>query len=560
MEYLQSSPANEPSKEVLEVISKKQVIGERGRIEDIIELSELNMTDTESESDYSSSDESDVEDNEEDLECLLILEDAKKLKVLATAFLHPEVPVSVDYTATARCYFDRNSAAEQEDVEASLYRSSVLDDVTALKALASDYAHPEKKVSTEDPSVYGRCYFNQPSASEQEDVNDMEDRNAVLEDVKNFRVAASFYLHPESTVGMDDSTANARCFFSRPSAVEQEEFDFAEEKAKILLDAAALKSLAIDYAHPEIGVTNADASAYGRNYFSRVTAVEHDDDGEAEERAQIHADAISLKKLAFDYAHPERGVSANDSTVFARNYFSRTSAVKQENEGETEERAQILADATSLKRLAVDYAHPERGVSATDSTVFARNYFSMASAVEQENEGEAEERAQILADATSFKRLAVDYAHPEVHVSTTEPAAFGRNYFSRASAVAQENEGESGEKAQILADATSLKRLAVDYAHPEHGVSTADATAFGRNYFTMLSIGKPLETPGGDPIVSKDLVKTKIVQKQQQFMSKLSSGKDAVHNKLSETPVGHVKRSPSTVILFGLGDDDGSAY
>merc|ERR1711935_603300 len=144
-----------------------------------------------------------------------------------------------------------------------------------------------------------------------------------------------------------------------------------------------------------------------------------------------------------------------DSTVFARNYFSRPSAIEQENEGESEERAQILADATFLKMLAVDYAHPEIHVTTTDPAIFGRNYFSRASTVEQENEGESEEKVQILADATSLKRLAVDYAHPEIHVTTTDPATFGRNYFSRASAIEQENEGESEERAHILADATS---------------------------------------------------------------------------------------------------------
>merc|ERR1711935_1332499 len=88
--------------------------------------------------------------------------------------------------------------------------------------------------------------------------------------------------------------------------------------------------------------------------------------------------------------------------------------------------------------------------------------------------------AQVLADVTSLKRLAIDYAHPEIHVSTSEPTVFGRNYFSRPSAVEQEDEGDMKEIAQVLADAASLKRLAVDYTHPEHGVSTTDATTFGR--------------------------------------------------------------------------------
>jgi len=116
---------------------------------------------TDNDPDYSSSDESDVEDNKEDLERLLILENDKKLKVLATSFPQTEVP-----------------------------------------------------------NVYGRCYFNRPLASNQEDVDDTEDRIAVLEDVMHLRVAVSFYIHSKATTSMINYTTKARCFFSRPSAVE----------------------------------------------------------------------------------------------------------------------------------------------------------------------------------------------------------------------------------------------------------------------------------------------------------------------------------------------------
>jgi len=122
-----------------------------------------------------------------------------------------------------------------------------------------------------------------------------------MKNVKNLRVTASFYLHPEVAVSMEDSTAKARCFFSRPSAVEQEDIDYAEEKAKILLDAAALKNLAVDYAHPEIGVTTADATVYGHNFISRVSAVVQEDENEAEERAQVLADKKFLKKRVRSY-------------------------------------------------------------------------------------------------------------------------------------------------------------------------------------------------------------------------------------------------------------------
>jgi len=417
----QSSHANGPSKEEQEVTSSMKVIGERGRsieqkktnefynrslekdslvgvnqFDQAIVLSlTLDMTDTESE--YSSSDESD--DDEEDLERVLVLEEAEKLKTLAKAFLHPEAFVTVNGTATARCYFDRNSANAQENVEST------------------------------------------------------DDRNAIMEDMKNLRAAASFYLHPE------------------------------------------------------------------------------------------------------------HGVITTDSTTCGRNYFSRPSSVAQENVDDAGERAQILADAVALKKLAVDYAHLEFGVITTDPATCGRNYFSRPSSVAQEDVDDVEERAQILADAVALKKLAVDYTHPELGVVTTDPTTLMRNYFSRLSAVEEECKADAEERAQILADAATLKRLAVDYAHPEYSVSTTDATAFGRNYFTMRSIGEPLEALNANTsrTQKKDLMKSKIEDKQP-VTSKLFGAKDGLHNKLSKIVTGHVKRSPSTVILFGLGDDDGSAY
>ena len=111
------------------------------------------------------------------------------------------------------------------------------------------------------------------------------------------------------------------------------------------MDAAALKNLAIDYAHPEIGVTTVDATACGRNYYFRASAIKQEDIVDAKERAQVLSDAAFLNKQVGDYAHPKLGLAATDSTVFARNYFFRASPVEQDVEYYAEERAQILANA-----------------------------------------------------------------------------------------------------------------------------------------------------------------------------------------------------------------------
>merc|ERR1719223_1891960 len=102
--------------------------------------------------------------------------------------------------------------------------------------------------------------------------------------------------------------------------------------------------------------------------------------------------------------HPELGVESTDSTSFGRNYFNRPSAPDAISEEEAEERALILAEAAAMKKLAVDYMHPELGVESTDSTSFGRNYFNRPSAPDAISEEEAEERAQILAEAAAMKK------------------------------------------------------------------------------------------------------------------------------------------------------------
>merc|ERR1711976_104886 len=91
--------------------------------------------------------------------------------------------------------------------------------------------------------------------------------------------------------------------------------------------------------------------------------------------------------------------------------------------GEAEYRQQVFEDAAALKQLAVDYSHPEIGVVTSDPAATARCYFDRPSAPEQESLEEAEYRQQVLEDAAALKQLAVDYAHPEIGVVTSDPAA-----------------------------------------------------------------------------------------------------------------------------------------
>lgn len=165
----------------------------------------------------------------------------------------------------------------------------------------------------------------------------------------------------------------------------------------------------MDYACPEVGVTSAAGACFGRNYFGRYSAPETEDDDFADERVEVLAEAAALKALAVDYLHPEVGVIVADAALFGRNYFHRASAPEAETSDDANERALVMAEAAALKKSAVDHMCPEVGVTSASGACFGRNYFSRHSAPESEEDDLANERAAILADAVALK----NHASPE---------------------------------------------------------------------------------------------------------------------------------------------------
>jgi len=393
-------------------------------------------------------------------------------------------------------------------------RAFILAEAAALKKAAVDYAHPEMKVKTSDPFLYGRNYFNRLSVCED-----------AHEDI--------------------------------------------EQKAQVLADVRALKAAAVDYAHPEVEVKMSDPSVYGRNYFNRVSAPEVEDE-DIEERAKILAEAVALKKAAVDYAHPEIKVRTSDPSSYGRNYFSRFSALEVAHE-DIEQKAQVLADVRALKTAAVDYAHPEVGVVASDPSVYGRNYFNRVSAPEVEDE-DIEERAKILAEAVALKKAAVDYAHPEIKVRTSDPSSYGRNYFSRFSALEVAHE-DIEQKAQVLADVRALKAAAVDYAHPEVGVVASDPSVYGRNYYNRYSTDHPAVSTVSTmqyPDTRKERAMSNVSETfefdddifnhmREEFRGMENFDVKKVDRRKSEEiqpeDEGRLSRSPSSVMLFGLADE-----
>jgi len=99
--------------------------------------------------------------------------------------------------------------------------------------------------------------------------------------------------------------------------------------------------------------------------------------------------------------------------------------------------------------------------------------------LEVESTKETEERAQILADAAALKKLTADYIHPEIKVKNVYPITFVRNFFGKHSAVEMEWTDKTAERAQILADALARKKVASDYMRPEVRIKLVDSCSFG---------------------------------------------------------------------------------
>eukprot|EP00560_Eucampia_antarctica_P001435 CAMPEP_0197840044 /NCGR_PEP_ID=MMETSP1437-20131217/45379_1 /TAXON_ID=49252 ORGANISM="Eucampia antarctica, Strain CCMP1452" /NCGR_SAMPLE_ID=MMETSP1437 /ASSEMBLY_ACC=CAM_ASM_001096 /LENGTH=256 /DNA_ID=CAMNT_0043449591 /DNA_START=54 /DNA_END=824 /DNA_ORIENTATION=- len=151
-------------------------------------------------------------------------------------------------------------------------------------------------------------------------------------------------LETNSTIETEESEDESEDEF------DQDYEDFRQERARILKDAQDLKKTAVAFYHPEAPV-EVSPECLGRNYFSRPSALDQESVEEAEERAAVLADAVALKKTAIQYYHPEAPVEVSPE-CFGRNYFSRPSALDQGSVEEAEERAAVLADAVALKKNA----------------------------------------------------------------------------------------------------------------------------------------------------------------------------------------------------------------
>lgn len=291
-----------------------------------------------------------------------ILEDAKMLKEYATYYLHPELPV--ESCVSARCYFDRPSAPQQESFEQAEERHQILEECQALRNYAGYYLHPERRHSDTCKTM-----------PELETEDDNVERRQVLEDTRLLKQYATFYLHPELPVVTTDYMATERNYFNRPSAPNQETREEMEQHDAVLRDSTLLKQYAKMYMHPELPVTTTDPTACARCYFGRPSAPQQETRDEMEEHARILEDVENLKLYAKFYLHPELPVETRDATACARCYFDRPSAPDRESWENAEERHLILVEAAQLEALAQMHLH---------NYVFECDYFHCQFAMDED--------------------------------------------------------------------------------------------------------------------------------------------------------------------------------
>jgi hypothetical protein len=234
------------------------------------------------------------EDDEEEREA--IMQELAALKKTAVAFLHPEKPLEVDPTVFGRSYYSRASAPDKDSFAAAEHRAQMVQEAAKLKSMATQFLHPELPVATA-PTAFGRNYFARPSAPEYESTTEESvERSAVLDEAKLLSKLAGDYMHPEAALNAD-AACFGRNFFGRYSA--DEVYDEAD-KSQVVAEAKALKNLAVIFRHPEAPVATEDPAARGRSYFARASAAGVAEYIRTSGHANVHEDEHSYHD---DYGH-----------------------------------------------------------------------------------------------------------------------------------------------------------------------------------------------------------------------------------------------------------------
>ena len=88
------------------------------------------------------------------------------------------------------------------------------------------------------------------------DGEEIEERLRILQETRQLRVLAEFFLHPEKPVRTEPTTF-ARCYFERNNATQPLSQEESEEAAKILAEMKSMKKLSEGFAKAKVRVAGA---------------------------------------------------------------------------------------------------------------------------------------------------------------------------------------------------------------------------------------------------------------------------------------------------------------
>ena len=171
----------------------------------------------------------DVEEAEDRMEKEEALLAIKEMKEVVGWFFHPERPVTTNGVG-CRNYFNRPSSdiawlsesqsdavlgiVDVEEAEDRLEREEALLAIAEMKEVVSWFVHPGRPVTTN--GFQGRCFFNRPSAPEQESKEEADLRAGALVDIGEQKEILSWFMHPERPI--NSSGCCNRNFFTRNAA------------------------------------------------------------------------------------------------------------------------------------------------------------------------------------------------------------------------------------------------------------------------------------------------------------------------------------------------------
>jgi len=133
-----------------------------------------------------------VEEEDEQEERRQILATAAEMKKIASWYLHPSQPLETSPMASARCYFDRASAVEQETKENADDRAEALEAAKEMSKVVSWFTNPSQPVEV-SPMASAHCTFSDKVMDSKEEA---DERAEILADCKQLSKVASWFSNP----------------------------------------------------------------------------------------------------------------------------------------------------------------------------------------------------------------------------------------------------------------------------------------------------------------------------------------------------------------------------